>query len=211
MTAQTTLLVMAKAPEPGRVKTRLSPPFSPEQAASLALAALLDTLDSVLAAPAAHRVLALDGEPGPWLPAGITVLPQRGAGLDDRIANALAEVRGPVLLVGMDTPQLTLSHLAVDWSGHDAWFGPAADGGFWSLGLRAPDPALVRGIPMSRDDTGALQLRRLTDAGLRVGHLPELRDVDTADDARQVAAECPGSRFAACLAGLLRSLEHSGV
>ena len=139
------------------------------------------------------------------------MLPQRGAGLDDRIANALAEVRGPVLLVGMDTPQLTLRHLTVDWSGHDAWFGPAADGGFWSLGLRAPDPALVRGIPMSRNDTGALQLRRLTDAGLRVGHLPELRDVDTADDARQVAAECPGSRFEACLTGLLHSLEHSGV
>jgi glycosyltransferase A (GT-A) superfamily protein (DUF2064 family) len=202
---------MAKAPVPGRVKTRLCPPFSPEQAASLALAALLDTLDTVLTAAAAHRVLALDGEPGPWVPAGITVLPQHGAGLDDRIANALAEVRGPVLLVGMDTPLLTVRHLTGDWTGHDAWFGPAADGGFWALGLHTPDPGLVRGIPMSRDDTGALQRRRLTEAGLRVGHLPELRDVDTSDDARAVAAECPGSRFEARLGGFLRSLEHSGV
>ena len=211
MTAATTILVMAKAPVPGRVKTRLCPPFTPDQAAGLALAALLDTLDTVLAAPAAERVLVLEGTPGPWIPDGITVRPQHGEGLDERIANALTEVRGPIVLIGMDTPQLTVRQLTVDWRRHDAWFGRAADGGFWALGLRVPDPDLVRGVPMSRNDTGARQLRRLTAAGLRVGHLVELRDVDTVDDARQVAIECEGSRFSTCLTAHLQTLEHSGV
>lgn len=193
----TTLLVMAKAPVPGRVKTRLCPPFSPEQAAELALAALLDTLATVRAAPVGRRILVLDGAAGSWLPSGLEVRPQGGGGLDERIADALGGVDGPTLVIGMDTPQVTVSHLTVDWTDRDAWFGPATDGGFWALGLREPDPALVRGVPMSRPDTGIAQLRRLSDAGLRVGALPELRDVDTAVDAALVAARAPHGRFAA--------------
>jgi len=192
-----TLLVMAKAPVPGRVKTRLTPPFSLTEAAALAEAALLDTLDVVLAAPAGRRVLVLDGAVGDWLPPGVEVLPQVEGGLDERIAAALQRVAGPVLLVGMDTPQLTASHLTVSFANHDAWFGPAHDGGFWGLGLARPDPALVRGVPMSRDDTGAHQYQRLIDAGLRVGSLPLLRDVDTAACAAAVSAEAPHTRFAA--------------
>lgn len=59
------LLVIAKEPRPGRVKTRLTPPFTPQEAAELAEAALADTLAAVAAAPAARRVLVLDGAPGP--------------------------------------------------------------------------------------------------------------------------------------------------
>ncbi len=124
--------------------------------------------------------------------------PQGPGGLDERIAAALAEVDGPTLLVGMDTPQLTPTHLTVDWAGFDAWFGPAADGGFWALGLREPDPALVRGVGMSWPWTGAVQLGRLVDAGLRIGRLPCLRDVDTAADAAEVAGAAPSTDFAAC-------------
>jgi glycosyltransferase A (GT-A) superfamily protein (DUF2064 family) len=193
----TTILVLAKSPVPGRVKTRLSPPFTAAEAAGLAAAALLDTLDAVLAAPAGRRVLVLDGEPGPWLPAGVEVVPQQGAGLDERIAHAFAVADGPALLVGMDTPQLTPRQLQVGWTEHDAWFGPAVDGGFWALGLREPAPGLVLGVPMSCGWTGAVQLGRLVDAGLRVGRLPRLRDVDTAADAAEVAASAPRSRFAA--------------
>src|SRR4051812_46906716 len=101
-----TLIVIAKAPVPGRVKTRLCPPCTPRQAAALAEAALCDTLHAGLAARAARRVLALDGAPGPWLPAGYEILPQRGDGLAERLANAFADVDGPAFLVGMDTPQL---------------------------------------------------------------------------------------------------------
>ncbi|MEU9406842.1 DUF2064 domain-containing protein [Streptomyces sp. NPDC048281] len=196
----TTLLVIAKEPRPGRVKTRLTPPFSPAQAAALAEASLADTLDAVAAAPATRRVLVLDGAPGPWLPPGFDVVPQCAGGLDERLADAFARCPGPALLIGMDTPQVTPALLTVDFAECDAYFGAAEDGGFWALGLADPDPALLRGVPMSVPETGAVQRRRLVGAGLRVCDLPPLRDVDTAADAAAVAALVPHGRFAALLA-----------
>ncbi|MCX4806914.1 MULTISPECIES: TIGR04282 family arsenosugar biosynthesis glycosyltransferase [unclassified Streptomyces] len=193
-----TLLVIAKAPVAGRVKTRLTTQFTPQQAADLALAALQDTLAAVLATPARRRVLVLDGHPGPWIPDGIEVVPQCTGGLDVRLAAAFALAEGPSLLVGMDTPQVTPGLLApgLDFTGADAWFGPADDGGFWALGLAHPDPALLLGVPMSVAHTGEVQRQRLTDAGLSVRDLPELCDVDTPADAEQVAAAAPRTRFA---------------
>ncbi|MET9696450.1 DUF2064 domain-containing protein [Streptomyces sp. NPDC006529] len=195
-------MVIAKEPLPGRVKTRLTPPFSPAEAAALARASLADTLDAVAATPAARRVLVLDGRPGPWLPPGFEVVPQCAGTLDERLAAAFAGCAGPALLIGMDTPQVTPELLAratgpQAWATYDAWFGPAVDGGFWALGLAAPDPRLLRGVPMSVPETGAAQEERLRAAGLRVGRLPLLRDVDGGEDARLVAAEAPGGRFAA--------------
>ncbi|EPD66530.1 TIGR04282 family arsenosugar biosynthesis glycosyltransferase [Streptomyces sp. HGB0020] len=191
----TTLLVVAKEPRPGRVKTRLTPPFTPREAAALAEAALADTLDVVARTPAHRRILVLDGEPGPWLPPGFEVLRQCPGGLDERLAAAFAHCTGPSLLIGMDTPQVTPELLAVDFADCDAYFGPAEDGGFWALGLAEPDPALLLGVPMSTSRTGAVQRARL--AGLRVRDLPPLRDVDTARDAELVASAAPGGRFAA--------------
>jgi rSAM/selenodomain-associated transferase 1 len=205
------VVVIAKEPVPGRVKTRLTPPFSPRQAADLAGAALADTLAAAAGAPAVRHVIALDGTPGRWLPASSPVLAQRGGGLDERIAAALddayRELAVPVVLIGMDTPQVTPALLEAalrplaDGTA-DAVFGPAADGGFWLLGLRRPDPSLVLGVPMSTAATGVTQVARLAWAGLRIHWLPLLRDVDTAADAYAVAAEAPGSRFAAALAAL---------
>ncbi|MGY6026115.1 TIGR04282 family arsenosugar biosynthesis glycosyltransferase [Streptomyces spinosirectus] len=196
----TTLLVIAKEPRPGRVKTRLTPPFTPHEAAALAEAALADTLEVVARTPARRRVLVLQGAPGPWLPPGFEVVRQCPGGLDERLAAAFAHCTGPSLLIGMDTPQVTPELLAVDFADCDAYFGPAVDGGFWALGLAVPDPALLRGVPMSTPGTGAAQRARL--AGLRVRDLPRLRDVDTAHDAHVVAGEAPGGRFAARLARL---------
>ncbi|MFD8302162.1 DUF2064 domain-containing protein [Streptomyces sp. NPDC059690] len=195
MTSPVTLLVIAKEPRPGRVKTRLTPPFTPREAAGLAEAALADTLDVVARTPARRRVLVLEGAPGPWLPPGFEVVRQCAGGLDERLAAAFAHCDGPALLIGMDTPQVTEALLTVDFAGCDAYFGPAADGGFWALGLAEPDPGLLRGVPMSTPLTGAAQRARLT--GLHVRDLPELRDVDTADDARLVASAAPHGRFAA--------------
>ncbi|GGL00592.1 glycosyl transferase [Sphaerisporangium melleum] len=203
------VVVIAKEPAPGRVKTRLTPPFTPHEAAALAAAALADTLGAVARVPGVTRVLALDGTPGPWLPAGFTVVAQRGRGLDERLAAAFEDAgrlsAAPVVLIGMDTPQVTaqaLSSALTLLGTWDAVFGPAADGGFWLLGLRDPRPSLLTGVPMSRPDTGTAQLARLRSAGLSVAHLPVLTDVDTAADAAEVAAAAPGSRFADALARL---------
>ncbi|MFD4867606.1 DUF2064 domain-containing protein [Streptomyces sp. NPDC058412] len=199
-----TLLVIAKAPVAGLVKTRLTTAFTPQQAADLALASLQDTLAAVLATPAGRRVLVLDGRPGPWIPDGIEVVPQGTGGLDARLAAAFALAGGPALLIGMDTPQVTpgLLALGLDFTEADAWFGPADDGGFWALGLADPDPALLLGVPMSVAHTGAVQRRRLSDAGLAVRDLPELCDVDTPADAQRVAAAAPRTRFATLHSGL---------
>lgn len=207
-----TIVVMAKEPRPGRCKTRLCPPATPAQAAALAEAALADTLAAVAEAPADRRVLILDGRPGRWLPPGFAVIPQRGGGLDERLAAALADVarpgvEDPALLIGMDTPQVSpallggaLARLASP--GVDAVLGPAADGGWWALGLRRPDPAATLGVPMSTPGTCAAQRRRLEALGLRVADLVELRDVDAIDDAVAVAGEAPAGRFARTLADL---------
>ncbi|MER6005827.1 TIGR04282 family arsenosugar biosynthesis glycosyltransferase [Nonomuraea angiospora] len=202
------LLVIAKEPVPGKVKTRLTPPCTPHEAAALAGAALEDTLRTVSRVPVARRVIALDGAPGAWLPAGFTVVPQRGDSLDERLAAAFDDAHrlspAPIVLIGMDTPQVSVGLLAeaVSLLGtHDAVFGPATDGGFWLLGLRAPDPDLLLGVPMSEPTTGEIQLNRLIEAGMSVACLPCLTDVDTMEDAVEVAALAPHSRFAAALAG----------
>lgn len=202
------LLVVAKEPIPGRVKTRLTPPYSATEAAELATASLSDTLAAVLRTRAVARTVVLDGAPGAWLPAGFSVIPQRGEGLDQRLAAAFEDAEGrgsgPMLLVGMDTPQLTPELLevccaALTATGVDAVLGLASDGGWWALGLRHADPSLLLGIPMSTPDTGSLQLERLRAAGLSVELLPELTDVDDAASASSVAAQVPGSRFAVAL------------
>ncbi|WP_405997497.1 DUF2064 domain-containing protein [Streptomyces sp. NBC_00829] len=207
--ARGTVLVVAKAPVPGRVKTRLCPAYTPSDAARLAEAALADTLDVVLAAPVGRRVLVLEGRPGDWLPEGFEVVPQCAGGLDDRLAHAFGLCEGPALLLGMDTPQVTVGLLlsGLELSGRQASFGPADDGGFWALGMAEPDPALLKGVPMSVPETGAVQRRRLLRAGLAVRQLPVLRDVDTAEDARFVAAQAPHSRFA----GEFRALTGTGA
>jgi glycosyltransferase A (GT-A) superfamily protein (DUF2064 family) len=148
---------------------------------------------------------------GRWLPTGFEVVPQGRGGLDERLAAAFGGCEGPTLLIGMDTPQVTGELLAPAlgpgaWNGCDAWLGRAADGGFWALGMARPRPDLLRGVPMSTPLTGAAQRARLTDAGLTVRELGVLRDVDTAEDARQVARDAPESRFAAEHRRLARAL-----
>ena len=196
------VLVLAKAPVAGRVKTRLTPPFEPDQAAELAAASLRDTLRATTELPAQRHVLVLDGSPAGLVPSGWECVAQCRGGLDLRLAAAFAAVAGsgPAVLVGMDTPQLRAQQLAAfDPQAFDCCFGPAVDGGYWTLGFRDPAMAAltVPGVVMSQPDTGRDQLNRLHAAGLRVQLLPELTDVDTADSARLVAQLAPQTEFAA--------------
>lgn len=206
------LVVIAKEPLPGQVKTRLCPPCTPEQAADIAEAGLADTLSAVAATPASRRVLALDGRIGPWLPPGFDVVSQRSGGLGNRLFGAFEDcfhvADEPVVLIGMDTPQVRpgqlLAALELLESSADAVMGMASDGGYWLIGLRHLHPGAFAGVPMSADDTGAAQLARLSDCGYRVALTEELRDVDHAGDALDVAGEVPGSRFAVAVAAAIQ-------
>jgi rSAM/selenodomain-associated transferase 1 len=219
MTAAFCLLVVAKAPVPGFAKTRLCPPATGAQAAEIAASALLDTLDAVLATPGAIPMVAMTGD----LSAAArsteisealqltTVFPQRGNDFAAKLANAHADTAAahpglPVVQIGMDTPQLTpeiLAAAADSLAREEAVLGPAADGGWWALGLRDPRQARVLvDVPMSTDDTGELTVRALTAAGLFVRHLTVLSDVDTMADACQVAKLRPGGRFAIAVAAV---------
>jgi glycosyltransferase A (GT-A) superfamily protein (DUF2064 family) len=206
MNGAVNVLVMAKEPVPGRVKTRLCPPCTPEQAATIAAAALADTLAAVGAG-----TLVLSGRYA--APAGWRVVPQRGDGLGPRLHHAFLDTRVPgaaSLLVGMDTPQLTPDLLrfaaaVLATPGVDAVLGAAEDGGWWTLGLREPTHAdVLADVPMSTARTGALTLAALQERGLRVAPLPPLRDVDTADDAYTVARQCrPDGAFPRAVAEVL--------
>lgn len=199
-----TLIVLAKRPVAGRVKTRLVPPLSHEQAAQVAAAALWDTLRAVERSAARRRLLAFDARPDGWLPAGWDSCRQPAGGLDERMAAAFAAAgRRPALLVGMDTPQLRRVDLeAFDSQRYDACLGMASDGGYWTIGLRDPRiaAAAILGVPMSSPQTGAHQLRRLHGLGLRVQLLDERSDVDSFDDACRVADDAPDTAFAHVLA-----------
>lgn len=201
------VLVMAKSPRPGKVKTRLCPPCSPHEAASIAEAALRDTLEAVARSRADRRIVALDGAPGPWLPPGFEVVDQCDGSFDRRLAHAWTEAGGPGVQIGMDTPQITpgllnQALLTLDSTGTDSVLGGAVDGGWWAIGLRAPSPAVFLGVPMSTSRTCAHQLARLDALGLAVRRLPMLRDLDTFEDALNHAAHHPSTRTAA----LIRSL-----
>ena len=156
---------------------------------ALAEAALADTLAAVAATPADRRVLVLDG-PARWLPAGFEVVAQRGGGLDERLAHAFEDVGGPALLIGMDTPQVTPAARPRTRRLGAGRRGPRPGARRRLLGARPAraEPRALVGVPMSTAQTGRAQRERLRAAGLRVGVLAALRDVDTIEDARAVAA-----------------------
>jgi hypothetical protein len=210
--------VVAKAPRAGFVKTRLCPPFTLAQAAELAAAALADTIETVSQAIAVGLVsrafIVLDGDPALIaVPPEWAVLAQSAGELDRRLATAFDDIYriapAPILLIGMDTPQLTITHLAIACEalsrrGVDAVIGPATDGGFWALGLRKPDEQLLLGVPMSTAWTGRAQIERLLAHGLNIVSVDEMCDADDATSAWVVAAAAPDGRFARqleCLAG----------
>ncbi|WP_436792570.1 TIGR04282 family arsenosugar biosynthesis glycosyltransferase [Actinospongicola halichondriae] len=193
------VLVMAKEPVPGRVKTRLCPPCTPSQASDIAAAALADTFDAATASGADEVVAALDGSPGPWLPAGVRVVPQVDESFDRRLAAAWAQTSGAGIQIGMDTPQITgavLDDAMALLTDHDAVLGEATDGGWWAIGLHEADERVFHGVPMSTDHTGAAQRARLESLGLRVGDLPRMTDVDHFAEASTVAESAPDTRFA---------------
>ncbi len=233
----TALVVVAKAPVPGQVKTRLCPPLAMHQAAVLACAALLDTMDAADACAdtiTAATVLVLAGDlqsavGGPEIAgraaaggpagAGWRVVRQRGRTFGERLHHAHLDggAGRATLQIGMDTPQvsgdlLTAAVQSLWREGVDAVLGPSDDGGWWALGLRPGiDAAFLADVPMSTTDTGALTLQAMARTGLRVAILPTLTDVDTIADGHLVAGEIPASRFAVALDSMLPTCSTGSV
>ncbi|MBI2704869.1 MAG: TIGR04282 family arsenosugar biosynthesis glycosyltransferase [Actinobacteria bacterium] len=214
------LAVIAKQPVPGKVKTRLCPPCTTSDAASIAAASLADVMAAVAAAPASRRLLLFDGEAdamdaGGIRVAGFEVVQQCGNGLAHRLANGfddmLTDGAGPLIILSADTPQVTADHLAHAAerlvSGVDAAvLGPCRDGGYWAIGLHRPDREVFERVPMSTPRTGHEQRLRLRGRGYAVHDLVELQDIDTFDDARHVAALAPATRAAAAIRAVEASL-----
>ncbi len=216
------VLVMAKAPVAGQAKTRLAGVVGDAGAAELAAAALLDTLEAGAAAyPPGRRVLALTGDlrdacraaeiraaSGDWI-----VVAQGGRTFGERLVDGHRQahrlVGGPVVQIGMDTPQVcptVLRDLAEAAHGHGGpVLGPALDGGWWVLvTTHAGQAAVLSGVPMSRPDTGRLTAAALAADGHPAATTRALRDVDLPADAEAVAAQAPGTRFAATWRSLAR-------
>lgn len=212
-----TLLLVAKAPVPGLVKTRLAAEVGEAAATAVAAAALLDTIEACTLAVGPDRCrLALSGDLADGVRAdeirsvlaGWTIAPQRGNGLGERLANAHADVTGPVVQIGMDTPQVTpagLMTVADGLDAADAVLAPAEDGGWWALALRDPSAATaLRDVPMSTPQTYAATRSALEGLGLRVAAGERLRDVDHLADVAPVAAAAPHTRFAVVAAEIAR-------
>jgi hypothetical protein len=205
------ITVIAKAPVAGRVKTRLCPPCTPDEAADVAAAALADTLDAVAIVAAACGIrptLLLDGAKPDWVPGVFEIVAQCTGTLADRLAHGF-DVLGPGVVVGMDTPaamvDLPLAVAAIR-RGIDA-IGLADDGGYWVIGLATVDPQIFDDIEMSTSDTGRSQLDRLRALGHDVTMLPNARDVDDFADlvAVAVAQGAPHARLPA----VARRVVHS--
>ena len=208
------LLVIAKLPVPSRVKTRLCPPCTPDEAAALAEASLRDTL-AVAVSACRHRPDLFDGvvtcmdRAGLALPSWISEagpsFDQCDGDLGARLAHAFETVGGSAFLVGMDTPQLTEALLidAVEsLASAGSVFGPATDGGFWSIGFCRPQPGVFDGVPMSTARTGDEQLLSMRRFGLKPAILPVLTDFDEFDEAVKLGLAIPGSGFSSAVAAV---------
>jgi glycosyltransferase A (GT-A) superfamily protein (DUF2064 family) len=221
------VLVVAKAPVPGEVKTRLGADIGMEAAAQIAAASLLDTLRACRAAyPVTRCHLALAGDARLAVRAGDIedelagwdVFGQEGTDFAQRLVHAHGTVAGrgtgTVVQIGMDTPQVTAGLLRDaehalgapgDPGAPDAVLGPAEDGGWWVLGLRdGRAAAALRDVPLSTPTTYDDTRAALRAAGQRVVRTASLRDIDTVADAEAVAMAAPGGQFAAAWRALRR-------
>lgn len=198
MGADLTLAVFAKAPAPGQVKTRLRPASEGEQAARLAAAFVRDTLDKAarLGPPVTVYHAGDLALLGPLAPPGVLWAAQGGGDLGAR----MARVPAPCLILGADSPHLPVSFLRDALAAipnHDVVLGPADDGGYFLLGLRAPQPALFEGIAWSTEAVLAQTLAKADALGLSVQQTPPWYDLDTPDDlhrlVRDLGAVPPGA------------------
>lgn len=195
LTAPPRIVVFAKAPQPGSVKTRLIPALGAQGAADLALRMLQHTLEQALAAGVGPVELCMSPAPDApaWadvaIPTGVALSSQGDGDLGQRMARAVdrttTTLAQPVLLMGTDCPALTSSHIAVaaqQLLQHDAAIIPVADGGYVAIGLHASCPSVFTDMVWSTATVAGDTLRRLALLGYRVWTGPLLHDIDEPTD-----------------------------
>lgn len=195
------VVMMAKAPQAGEVKTRLCPPLTLEAAAALYRGFLLDTIAKIAALGTAQPIMSYAPASGEAFFAGAVPhwirLPQHGADLGARMHNCftqlLAQGYDHVLLTGSDLPTLppAIFRQAIQLAASpqiDVILGPSEDGGYYLIGLRAPCPALFEGMTWSTSEVLAETVRRATRVGLRIAYLPTWYDIDTPADLTRLQA-----------------------
>jgi uncharacterized protein len=218
-----TIGVMARAPLPGRCKTRLAPSLGDDGAAALYGAMLRDRIAAVSELPATRRLLVAAPEHDgvvvlrDLLPAGWEILEQRGADLGERLGNAFRDLVRPdaselVCLVDSDSPTLPFARLwpalAAERAPSTVVVGPCADGGYYLVGMRALETGVFAGIPWSTGGVLTATRERCAALGVHLAELDPWYDVDEEDDLARVATELAerpsvAPRTANCLRELL--------
>lgn len=191
-----TLVVFVKQPVPGAVKTRLAPALGAEAAAEVYRALVAGLLEATAPAGRDYERLLFYDPPSAteairaWLPAG-GLRRQAEGDLGQRMADAFARcfARGAsrVAVIGSDVPGLRRQDVLEAFAALDARdlvLGPARDGGYYLLALRAPQPVLFEGVPWSTATVLDATKERARSAGLSVATLRTLGDVDTVEDLR---------------------------
>jgi rSAM/selenodomain-associated transferase 1 len=202
------LVIFGKAPIPGQVKTRLCPPLTGDEAATLQGTLVLDVVERSRAVERQlDRFLACSpSREHPFFKVmegrhGVKLLDQVGPDVGARMAQVFEELfklgYRKVVMVGTDVPTLQPSslleaHKLLD--DHDLVLGPAQDGGYFLIGLTRPIPDLFQDIPWSTDQVRALTLKKAEALGLKVAQLAMGRDLDTVEDLTALASLVPSGK-----------------
>ena len=190
------LVVMAKAPVPGTVKTRLVPHLSPQEATDLYRCLLKDRITTIQTLTGVALAIAYTPANAknafiPFCENGLRLFPQKGNHLGERLNNIfvdkLADEFDAVSIIDSDTPDLPVSAVQASFTRlmsdqTDVVFGPCHDGGYYLVGMRRPHPKLFANIPWSTDKVLPNTLERARELGVRTDLLPRWNDLDTIDD-----------------------------
>jgi len=199
--------VMAKQPEPGKVKTRLCPPLTPRQAADLSKAFFLDTVSLVFGIEKTDIFVAYDPDTALdffscMTPAFVKFVAQGqgdlGARLSGTCRNVFSHGYKKLVILASDTPHLLgdvirLAFTRLDDT--DVVLGPCDDGGYYLIGLRFPAPGLFEGIPWSTSRVLDLTIRSAREAGMTYELLPPCYDIDTWEDVERLMKDLKVNAF----------------
>ena len=200
------LALMAKAPRAGAVKTRLVPPLTPDEAATLSLCFLRDLATNIAEVSVGERVDGIviytpAGEEEAFkgaLPRGFGLLPQRGESLGERVLHGAEDLQasgyGSFCLINADSPTLPRSLLtkaaaALERPGDRVVLGPATDGGYYLIGLKRAHARLFTHIDWSTERVFTQTIERAAEIGLEVKTLPSWYDVDDVASLRRLCDE----------------------